>query len=88
MGYLTENLVAESAVFRSKVEMALTKAVNNALGGAQDAMAKAVMHDIPRYARELAPLLAIGGLNLDSTDSQIDAGITANIDWLIARTSK
>ena len=88
MGYLTDNLVAQSAVFQSKIQMALTKAIDGALGGPRDKMAKAVMADIPRYAKELAPLFATKALDLDSTDAAIDAAVVANLDWLTARTVK
>lgn len=88
MGYLTQNLIGHSPVFLSKVELALTSLVESALGGANDAMAKVVMHDIPRYAKDLGVLLALAGLDLDSTDLEIDAGITSNIPWLLAKTQK
>ena len=89
MGYLTENLVAQSAVFQSKIQMALTVVVEAALGGPNDVMARAVMQDIPRFAKELAPLFATKeSLDLDSTDGAIDTAILANLSWLKARTEK
>lgn len=91
MGYLTENLVSQSPVFRSKIEMALTKLVDDTLTSTTPKnveMAKVVMQDIPRHAKDLATLLALAGMDLDSTDTQIDSGVAANIDWLVARTSK
>lgn len=89
MGYLTDNLVAQSAVFQSKIQMSLTKAVDAARGGPRDDLAKAVMQDLPRYAKELAPLFATkDNLNLDSTDGAIDAAVLANLDYLAARVLK
>jgi len=88
MGYLTENLVGQSPVFLSKVELALTNLVSGALGGANDAMAKVVMHNIPGFSKDLAMLLAIDGLDLDSLDAAIDAGLVAHLDWLKAKTAK
>lgn len=88
MGYLTQNLVAQSAVFQSKVQTALTKLVDANLTGSKEVMAKAVMHDLPRYAEDMAVLLAIDGLDLDSADGAIDTALVAHIDWLEAKTSK
>ena len=91
MAYLTEDLVAKSPVFRAKVEMALTKAVEAALSSTNvktAAMARAVMQDVPRFAGDIAKLLALSGLDLDSLDSAIDDGIAANISWLIAKVGK
>lgn len=88
MGYLTDNLVARSDVFQSKIQMALTKAIENALGGPKDALAKAVIQDLPRYAKELAPLFATKALDLDSTDAELDAAVAGNLAWLEARTLK
>lgn len=89
MGYLTDNLVAQSGVFQSKIQMALTKAVDAARGGPRDELAKALMQDLPRFSKELAPLFATkDGLDLDSTDAQIDAAVLANLDYLAARVLK
>lgn len=89
MGYLTDNLVAQSDVFQAKIRMALTKAVDAARVGPREELAKAVMQDIPRFAKELAPLFATkDGLNLDSTDGEIDSAVSANLDYLAARVLK
>lgn len=91
MGYLTQNLVAESPVFQSKIGMALTKLIDNVISGnnaPQIKMAKIVMQDIPRHAKDLARVLAVEGLDLDALDTAIDASIVGNIKWLIARTEK
>lgn len=91
MGYNTQNLIATSQVFQDKVVMALTSMVNTALGSSNSAhvdMAKVVMQDVRRYAVDMTRLLALDGLDLDSADAAINAGLSANIEWLVARTVK
>jgi len=91
MGYLTQNLVSESPVFQAKIGMALTKLIDSVLTGSNAAhieMAKQVMRDIPGFSKDLARVLSVEGLDLDSLDSAIDAAITSNLGWLLARTGK
>jgi len=71
--------------------MSLTKLIDSVLSGTNQSqidMAKVVMQDIPRFAGELARVLAVEGHDLDSLDTAIDSGITANLPWLLARTGK
>lgn len=91
MGYLTQEHIASSKVFQRKIQMALISKVDTILKGQNAkhiAMAKVVMQDTAKFAEDLARLLALGNLDLDSVDGQIDAAIVQNLDWLVARTGK
>ncbi len=91
MGYLTQSLIAESIVFRKKIGIALVKRIDTIIKGTDKPlkdMAKVVMTTMDRYVEEIAKLLAMRGLDLDSTDAEIDIGIAGTVDWLTIRTSK
>jgi len=84
MGYRTQNLIAMSNEFQMRVELAVVKLAENALGGANDVMAKSVARQSRGAALSLVRPLALAGLDLDSTDAEIDTAVLARIDWIKA----
>lgn len=91
MGYVTQSLIAESLVFRKKIDIALVKRLDTIIKGNDPPlkdMAKKVMQNMDRLVGEIAKLLALGGLDLDSTDAAIDTAIAGTLDWLTVRTSE
>ena len=91
MGYATQNLIAKSQEFQSRVEMALTKLLDDTISAAtpkpkEVAMAKQIMQNLHIHVQDLARLLALAGLDLDSTGIELDTGIKAKIKWLLAKT--
>lgn len=91
MGYLTDDLIASSSVFVTKVTMSLVKLVRanlNSQNSKHKLMSRVVMSNVNLYALEVARLLSLDGLDLDSSDASIDAGLLTHLDWLVARTIK
>ena len=91
MGYLTQSLISESTVFKKKIGIALVKKIDTIIQGSNQTlkdMAKVVMKSMDRFVEEIAKLLALDGLDLDSSDAAIDTAIAGTVDWLTIRTEK
>jgi len=90
MGYLTNKLVAGSTIFQGKVELSLLKLAESKLADPDPVLVKMARSIVQNrghdYYQRLATALAIDGLDLDSTDAEIDSGIVANLALLKVMT--
>jgi len=92
MGYLTQDHISQSGVFRSKIALSVTKLVETAIDSTNPkhaAMARRIIagggNAMDTVVKDLTKLLALDDLDLDSTDTEVDTAIAAHLDWLVIK---